>query len=242
MKKLFVLVVVACSVMGAFAQLNDPKGYSKASRAYRDYRITATAPPYGLAKVRNLIKRTKEDEDGNVVISSKAFNALSTKEKFTYCMIHGEVFSQNCNGMPGVLDEEKKIFSHPASSFSEEDWSKRQEAWVKSHRRDVIALLRATIRARHRVGVNLKKAILDLDAYDLIPDLVAAYRPSNKDQDILSTLCVLMKDGSYPPFLKSATYRKLYGKDSSYQSFIMANAANQKLTIDRAMAFYRSRG
>ena len=97
------------------------------------------------------------------------------------------------------------------------------------------------MKAHNRAGLNLKQAIVQIDAYELIPDLVSVYNSAHKDQDILSVFCILMNDGRFKPFMVSQTYAKLYGDQSSYKSFMVANTANQQLTIGRAMAYYKSR-
>lgn len=224
-------------------QMGDPKGLTKASRAYREYRLETTVPPYGLAKVEALIKKIKADTADDEALPLKIFNKLSVAEKFTYTMIHGEKNSQNCDGMPGILNEEKKIFAYVPDGFDDSlVWSDRQTEFMRSHRSKVVSLLRKTIKARSRVGLNLKQAIIEIDAYELIPDIITVYKRDHKDQDILTTCMVLMKDGKYKPFLASASYRKLYtDKDASQKTFIEANPANQKLTIARAMAYYKSR-
>ncbi|HWD37577.1 MAG TPA: hypothetical protein VG944_01900 [Fimbriimonas sp.] len=243
MKTLFCLavsVVVTGPLMGV---AQDRPVQSAASRAYHEYRLVTTDPPYGLKKVHSLIAHIKDNGSDNKVISAKTFSALSTKEKFTYCMEHAENFAQNCDPMPPILGEESKIFSHVPDSFEGDyEWSDRQEDFMKSHRGTVVGLLRKMIHTNRRVGLNVKQAIILLDAYDLIPDLAAAYRRTPRDKDILTVYCCLMRDGKFKPFMKSITYHKLYGDEStSYKSFIAANAANAKLTTDRAMAYYRSR-
>jgi hypothetical protein len=237
------LCSVVLFVHPSYAQDGQIK-ITPAMQRYRDYRIQNTEPPFGLTKVKRLIAKIKPvgkpDSDTEIAATS-AWNRLTTPEKFTYCMLHGEVYSQNCDAMPWIVDEEHKVFGQISSPFGDMFWSDRQRAFLKNHRSEVIRLLRTTIREKRRVGVNLKDTINDLGAYELIPDLVSAYNRDHRDQDILTVLFLLMKDGKYKPFLSSITYRKLYGPDSNYQSFIVANEANQKLSIDRAMAYYRTR-
>ena len=218
---------------------------SAATKQYRAYRVQNTEPSYGLAKVKAAIRQTKptkgEDMD-SVVLAPSVWTRLSTAERFTYCMLHGEVSSQNCDEMPWIVDEEHKVFAYPPSFHdAEESWSKRQLAFMKGNRTAVIRLLRETMAAKERVGVNLKNAITEIGAFELIPDLVKLYDRDHKDQDLLSVMAVLMKEGKDKPFLASITYRKLYGPEANYQSFIVANPENQKLMTDRAMAFYRRR-
>ena len=244
MKKatLLLLAIVASKAVAQDVKASD---VSPATKRYHEYRQAATEPTYGLAKVKALLKATsatKGDEMDSKVLPSAAWNRLTTPERFTYCMLHGEVSSQNCDAMPWIVDEEHKVFAYPPSFHDgEESWSDRQRAFLSGHRSAVIGLLRSTIREKRRVGVNLKAAIVEIHANELIPDLVSAYDRDRKDNDLLSVLMLLMKDGKDKPFLASITYRKLYGPKASYQAFIVANDANQKLMVQRAMAFYHRR-
>jgi hypothetical protein len=242
MKFLLSVCVLATAYTSLFAQF-DPPGLTKTSKAYHAYRMVETAPSFGLAKVEALIKKLKADSQDDQAMTVKQFNGLSISERFTYCLVHGEVFSQNCDGMPATLGEENMIFGHPLGPWGEQQqWSDKQKAFLHSNRATVISLLRATMRSKNRVGTNLKMAIIELDAYELIPDMVYVFSPTKKDNDILSTFFLLMRDGKFKPFLASATYTKLYaGGEASYRAFVVGNPENKQLTISRAMAYYKSR-
>ena len=243
MKNATLLLLATLAPTTATAQMFGEKGVSPASKRYHAYRFATTEPPFGLTKVKTLVKaiRPTKGKDEDEVRATPAWDRMTTEQRFTYCMIHGEDASQNCDGMPWIVDEEHKVFAYAAGFFGDEVWSERQLAFLQGHRSDVVRLLRKTIRARGRVGSNLKDAIGLLNTNELIPDLIWAYERDRKDGDILTVLMLLMKEGKYPPFLASATYRKLYGPDASAQSYVVANSANQRLTFERAMAFYRTR-
>jgi len=113
--------------------------------------------------------------------------------------------------------------------------------YLKGNRVEVIDLIRETIRQRGRFGSNLKRAVLELNLWELTPDLVKVYSRDHKDNDIITVLMILMKENKYEPFLKSASFTKLYGEHASYQNFLNANTANQKLEISRAMDFYNKK-
>lgn len=232
------LFFLALSTTIAHAQ-NDlqEKDVSPATRRYHENRNADTEPPFGLAKVKAAIKPLDDEKT-----ASPLWPKMSVKERFTYCMLHGEVFDQNCEEMPWYVDEEKKVFAYPPPfEYGQAQWSARQRAFLRQSRGTVVGLLRRTIREKRSVGVNLKTVILELHANELIPDLVKVYERDHKDQDILSVLAVLMKDGKDKAFLASSTWHKLYGPNANYKSFVLANEANQKLMVQRAMAFYRTR-
>ena len=210
MKKILSHLLVLVAVPNLFAQDDQIPHLSLASRHYREYRETISEPVFGLAKVKVQIKKIKKDKDDNFRMAEQAYNALSLEEKFTFTMIHGEDSSQNCDAMMGVVDEEKKIFGYIPDAFSNEiTWSDRQREFLTNNRSKVVSLLRSTMKTRQRVGVNLKSAIMEIKGYELIPDLISVYSIKQKDHDILSVLMLLMKEGKYPEFLKSASYEKL---------------------------------
>ncbi|MEI9811123.1 MAG: hypothetical protein WDO16_26365 [Bacteroidota bacterium] len=213
---------------------------SKESEAYHQYRIKPTVPPYGLAKIKGLIAKIQVDEEDNEALKPAVYEALSLREKFTYHMIHAESFSQNCDAMPPIQDEHKKIFAYLPDAFDEYAWSDRQSAFLKSNRDSVIAFMKESITRTKRAGVNFKHAVIEINAKEMIPFLVETYNAGKKDFDILTLLMNLMKDNEYEPFLNSPSYRKLYSDDSSYMSYLVYNKGNEDLIIKRATGFYNA--
>ena len=236
------LLFIAC-LGTANAQIEDyAKNPSKSTLKYREFRQESTTPTFGLAKVKKLVKTIKPDSDDNRHLNQKAYDSLTVEEKFTYTMIHGEDATQNCDVMPVFKDEEKKIFGYIPGNFHDETtWSDRQRKYLKDNRETVIKLIRRTILDDKRVGVNLKSAILEIDGVELIPDLAKVYNAKHYDHDILTVMMLLMKEGKFEPFAKSQSFEKLYGEHSNYRGYIMANTDNQKLVIDRAMAYFKQR-
>jgi hypothetical protein len=244
MNKLFWLAFGVVFVSASYAQTDA--NASAASKAYAQYRVYETTPPYGLTKVKALIKTTKQVdmEGGNsylVALSDRQFNSLALDEKYTYVMTHPEQFMQNCDGAFLKAGEEHMVFAFLPDSADEMGWSDRQTNFLKGNKSRVEALLKAEIGRIQHVGLNIKQAVVELDAYALIPSLVQAFQRNPKDLDILTVLLILMKDGHYKPFEASETNTKLFGPDAKYDNYIVGNDANQKLTIQRAMAFYKSR-
>ena len=233
---LFLLFSIA-----AFSQDDEPewKEPGKESQAYHEYRLRFTTPPYGLAKVQALIKKIKFDEENETeALDSKSYASLSLREKFTYAMIHGESYSQNCDAMPPIQEEQKKIFAYVPDVFGEYAWSERQTKFLKDNRDSIIMLIKESVTRAKRVGVNYKNAILEINAWEMIPFLVQQYNATKKDKDILTLLMQLMRDNNYEPFVKSASFRKLYGDDANYLSCLDYNSANEQLIIKRATDFY----
>lgn len=213
----------------------------KESAAYHVYRQKMTVPPYGFQKVQALSAGSTTDDMDNMVADPKAYERLSLREKFAYHVTHGEAYNQNCDVQPPIVEEDKKIFGQLPDFLGDNGWSQRQEKFFLNNRDTVLALIReSTIRSKH-MGVNYKQVIVDVKAVELIPFVIKTYRDNPKDKDLLTVLLLLMKDANYAPFLQTPTYKKLYGGQSDYRSFLVFNAANEALIISRALDFYNSR-
>ena len=213
----------------------------KESEAYHEERMTITFPPYGFAKVNDLINKIKKEGDSeSEALNSKIYVKLTLREKFTYHMTHAESYSQICDAEPPIQDEHKKIFSYLPDAFGEHNWSARQKDFFNEHKDSVIALMKESITRTNKVGLNYKHAIIEINAVKMIPVLVDVYKKNTArgDLDILTIFMLLMKENKYEPFLKSASFTKLYGDENSYQSYLNYNKANEDLIIERVMDFY----
>ncbi|MGC4037688.1 MAG: hypothetical protein QM764_17130 [Chitinophagaceae bacterium] len=225
----------------SFAQTEEKEEAlpSKESQAYHEYRSQITRPPYNLNKIEDLIVKIKSDDESESLKSS-VYNSLTLREKFTYHMIHGESYSQNCDGFFPVVDENKKIFANLPDAFGEYNWSSRQKDFFESYRDSVIFLLSESIKRAKRVGLNYKQAVIEINAIEMIPLLISTYNLSKKDGDLLTVLLLLMKENKFTPFINSPSYTKLYGKTANYYAFINFNKENEALVIKRATDFYNA--
>lgn len=213
---------------------------SKESLDYNAYRYKATVPPYGLAKVKAMISKLAVDVDETEKLPDKLYNSLNFREKFTYNVLHGEVFSQNCDPMPLVQDEHKKIFAQLPSFLDEHSWADRQIQFFNRNKDSVIALIKESVNRSKHVGINYKGVIVTLNAVEMIPFLQEVYLRDKKDHDILTVFLLLMKENKYQPFLTSSSFKKLYGDESDYSTFIAYNSANEKLILERVNDFYKN--
>ncbi len=215
---------------------------SKESKAYSAYREVTIEPTFGLAKVKQAIKKIKKSTgDDDEKVSKAVWDAFSAKEKFTYSMIHPESFSQNCDAMPPIEDEHKKIFAFIPDANYEAGLSERQTSFLKKNKDSVMNWIKFFSDAKKRVGLNFKEAILEMNAKEMIPYLTQFYLKTRKDNDILTMLMLFMKEAKYAPFLKSQMFEKLYGTDASWMAFLVANKANQDLIIKRATEFFNGK-
>lgn len=215
--------------------------------AYREFRSQITVPPYGLSKIKTLVTRiqVQSDQDNSDMgispLSQKDYDALSLREKFTYTMIHPEMYAQNCSIFVPQPNEDQKIFGYLISWMNEETWSERQLKFLAQNRDSVMFIIKESVARSKRMGVNYKDAIVEIHAWEMIPFLITYYKENKKDKDVLTTLMLLMKNGNYTGFVKSKSYKNLYGAADNYESSMAFNKANEELTIQRAQAYYHSK-
>jgi hypothetical protein len=243
------LLILLFGFINAFAQSNEVDGssYTRDEKGY-ELRTKMTIPPYGLAKVKNLIETItfKEDplgsSDGGIeAISATQFKSLSLREKFTYVMIHAELSQQNCAIPEYQNDIQKRIFSQLETGFNEASWSQRQADFLMGNRDSVMKLIQESVVRSKRMGVNYKEAILEMNAWEMIPFIIRYIKSTAQDNDALTLLMLLMKRGEYDEFMKSTSYQKLYGTDANYYSFLNYNKANEVLICERASRYYKEK-
>lgn len=214
--------------------------------AYRAFRSQISTPPYGLSKIKALIKgiHPESDEDNSDMgisrLTQKDFEALSLREQFTYTMIHPEMYAQNCAIFVPQTKEDQKIFGYLISWTNEETWSDRQLKFLEKNRDSVMAIIKESVTRSKRMGVNYKEALVEINAWEMIPFLIQYYEVNKKDNDILTTLMLLMKKGRHADFIQSKSYKSLYGVAGNYESSMAFNKANEMLTLQRAQAYYHS--
>lgn len=205
-------------------------------------------PPYGLEKVKALIVKLKFTEDpdggdmGSKALDKKTYASLSFREKFTYHMIHPESFSQNCDILPAHPRQDERIYGTLTDIFGEYDWTERQLNFFKNNRDSVVQLMRSLIEEKRFVGENVKEAIVEMNATQMIPYLINVYNQNKSDHYILTVLLLLMKNNDYAEFINSTGYKKLYGErgteDYENAPHLVYNKANEDLIIQRATNFY----
>lgn len=241
-------ILALCIILG-FALPSIAQDYeyniSPQVEAYLKMRERTTTPPYGLAKIQELIKgitpKEIDSDFGLVALSDVQFNNLSAEEQFTYVMIHPENFAQNCDAIMPDATADKKIFGYLMSWGNEAYWSERQVNYLKNNKSTVMRLIKeSTDRSKH-MGVNYKDALIEMNAWEMIPYLIKYYKSNPKDKDALTVLLQLMEKGKYEPFMKSTSYKKLYSEEYNYESFLAFNKPNEALIIERANGYYKQK-
>lgn len=240
MKYIFTIILFISFIFNSFSQ--NSFGMDK---DVIDYRRKMTIPPYGLQKVQKLIAaiQTKEDlnlgsEYGIAALTASQFKGLLLREKFTYVMIHAESTSQNCDIPEYQSDMDKRIFGQLLTGFDEATWSRRQADFLIENRDSVMKLIKESVGRSKRMGVNYKEAILEINGWEMIPFIIEYAKNTPKDKDALTLLNLLMKRGEYEDFIKSTTFKKLYGEHANYYSYLDYNNENQALIFKRAKGYY----
>ena len=243
MNYVFCFILLLFVSYNCCAQYGDQwKEPSKESYAYHDARMVISEPPYSLKKIKALISKVtmvgEEGEPDNDRLAPSIYQVLTFREKYTYNMLHGDSYSQNCDGSLPVQDEHKKIFGQLPDVFGENSWSKRQLTFFRNNKDSVIQLLKENITSDGSIGLNYKHILVEVNAKELIPLIIETYNKTKKDHDILTVLLLLMRDNEYPELLSSQTYKKLYTGEEQYKAFLVFNTANEELIIKRATDFY----
>src|SRR5690606_13176846 len=107
-------------------------------------------------------------------------------------------------------DIQKRIFSQLETGFNEASWSQRQADFLIENRDSVMKLIEESVVRSKRMGINYKEAILEMNAWQMIPFIIRYIKSTAQDNDALTLLMLLMKRGEYDEFLKSTSYQKLY--------------------------------
>lgn len=244
--KIIFTFLILCNSILLHAQENEYYQMTDSDHAYREFRQRATTPPYGLDKVKGLIKdiqyKAHEYGDSGIsALSATQFKSLSLREKFTYVMIHAEMYAQNCAIMMPLPEEHNKIFAHLLVWVDEEEWSDRQINFLRENRDSIMNFIKESTTRSGHMGVNYKAAIDIINGWEMIPFIIDYYHSKPKDKDALTLLLLLMKKGEYVDFIQSSSYKKLYDHDNSYEAFIQYNKANEDLILKRANGYYNEK-
>jgi hypothetical protein len=105
-----------------------------------------------------------------------------------------------------------------------------------------MALIKESTDRSKRMGANYKTAIVEINGREMIPYIIEVYNRDRKDRDLLTLLMLLMKNNEYKPFMDSQSFRKLYGDNANYYSYLDYNKANEDLIIKRAIDYYNTIG
>jgi len=241
MKWILSLLILLCSV-ASFSQPPVDTTKSAYNYAYHEARTRLTVPPYGIEKIRAMISKIIPTSEKNEELKAADYNALSMREKFTYNMIHAESYCRDCVTASASKNEDKKIYAYLAGAYHGFAWSERQTKFFSGNRDSVIQFMKESMGRTKRAGVNFKQCMLEINAKEMIPDIIATFKANKKvkDLDLLTVLLNLMKDNEYEPFLLSGSYKKMYAEETSYKTYLNYSQPNEDLVIKRATDFYNA--
>jgi formylglycine-generating enzyme required for sulfatase activity len=196
-------------------------------------------------KLRKLIPEKKDFK--SIKISEKEFNNLNAYDHFVHSFYYPEWYNQSCYfyEIPGDI-----LLKIPALLPRLGDglvMSKRQQQSISENRDSTIILMQQCIQQTNEISIEFKRAIILLDAFELIPTLTKTleFQDQKKDSYILTTLCLLMMD--YEPFLNSSLCNSLYPKDSigylltkeAYKRAIPFTVSNYETIVDFSSEYYK---
>lgn len=248
--KIFALFYVLFHLVGTVLGQEDPNVSWGEPRpqdlSYYNLREKVLEPPYGLVKVKKLIKKRESslpdgvlnDYDGG--ISEKDFNSLTLEEKFTYTMLYPEIYSQACAEFMYIHNPQNRIFGNLPLTISSDYWSKRQLNFFNTNKSEMMRLIRDCV-MKMGFGGNFKNAIVEMNGWELIPFIIDYYAKNPKDKDCLTVLMTLMKKGKYSAFESSKVFVKLYGNDSGYFDSIHASSPNESFILESAKQYFDSK-
>jgi hypothetical protein len=174
-------------------------------------------------------------------LRSGTLDSLDICSRIGYAVHYPETFYQTCRAPEE--DEVNTIYGvHPAS-IDDLEISQQQVQAIAKDREGAIECIHACMHNSGPIHHNLKQVILELDAYELIPDVRHAYRNGNSEDPHLLTLLVeLMRKGKYVPFTTSVQGMQLEAVGTlRYRPNIPATEANINAILTLATAYHQWR-
>lgn len=203
---------------------------------------------YQSDKIDNLIP--DKSFFGDRSISESDFNDLSAFEHFVYAFNYPEWYRQSCSIFPAPEDITHIIpamFRRIGEGYV---MSERQRDALSRNRDSTLILIQGCIEHSVYVSDEIKRTIVQLRAYELIPVLIKKLQDqqSSKDSYIVTTLCLLMHV-DYDPFIQSEISKTLYPTDSTgalsleraFEQKIPFTHDNFQTILDFAHAYYASK-
>jgi hypothetical protein len=209
---------------------------------------------YRSAKIDKMVlankgtKKPKEDEmDWEMnfdFLTEKEFNQLNIKEHLYYAFCFPEMSTQICAMYMPDKNKDKKIQLFLPFPEDVRVLSERQSNKLKENKDSVVVYLNQCIDNAKTLDTEFKSNLTEVDAYLCIPNLIARYKKaSKKDNELLTTLVMLMRNSDYAPLTESAMIQKAY-ESSTHEGqipSIPANEENIKKIIGWAEAYYQSK-
>lgn len=174
-----------------------------------------------------------------IKLSQPLFDNLTAEEKFVYALKYPERYTQVCS-MPS-FDNPNLPFLHAALPFKiqGEITSKRQYDGLEISYLISVSYLNQIIKLSYPISNEYKQAIVQLHAFECIPALMFKYDTSKiKDNYILTTGVLLMKNDSFPAFINTDIYTQLYKGKVGWREKIDLTETIKGTIIDLINKYY----
>lgn len=180
-------------------------------------------------------------------VSDSIFKTFSFKEHFIHAFCYPETFNQSCSMFPTHEDHYNRIepyFIMQSEGFVK---SQRQRDALKQNRDSLIVLMNQCIDNSQTVKLDYLRCIVNHHLFELIPCLKRTIEKQKqiKEPYLLTTLCLLMKEGQFPDFLKTGIYHNLYMKSEEETKFLKRHKVyidftqeNSDSILNLSMAYY----
>ena len=171
-------------------------------------------------------------------MSKEVFKSLTAKEKFIYAFEYPESYSQLCS-MPSLDTLERfQLHNFLKFAFDGMHMSDQQINGLKEQRDSTIAFIHNCLRPDKSIASAYKNAIVELGAWELIPDILNVIKNRKNDTYDYTVLMLLMKD-NFPEFKKSDMHDSLYNDSTTYWSSLPLRPEYTTHIIDMANRYYR---
>jgi hypothetical protein len=139
-----------------------------------------------------------------------------------------------------------KLFSNLPMQTEGLRMSSRQKKSLQDNRDTVIVCLEKCIDFNSHVPLAYKQTILEINAWEFIPSLLALEDKMNKknsqfvkDPYLYSLLMLLMKNGDFGKFKETSLYKTLYGPGTGYKTSINFTPELRQQIADLSNQFYK---
>lgn len=163
------------------------QAYYSSTLSYLEKKSKNSIPSICSSEIRSLSR-----ESIPKMIDWERFN---DKDKFCYCMIYPENFSQSCSPINIIPGQEKYIMANLpsyASGIQEGEgtfqWSPRQLNFLLANREKVIDWIMTDSKNENRIGQNYKSVLSFLKAYEYSNEIINIAKKDNLDNDYWSLI------------------------------------------------------
>jgi len=163
------------------------QAYYSSTLSYLEKKSKNSIPSICSSEIRSLSR-----ESIPKMIDWERFN---DKDKFCYCMIYPENYSQSCSFINIIPGQEKYIMANLpsyASGIQEGEgtfqWSPRQLNFLLANREKVIDWIMTDSKNENRIGQNYKSVLSFLKAYEYSNEIINIAKKDNLDNDYWSLI------------------------------------------------------